>query len=92
MAGSVSGPSTVRLSHERPLASCQPSIPLCQPVIADLRLTTTRSRTVAPRMVGIYRVGDLAHVFLLVGLMLLLLAMLKARDTALRPPSPPTED
>ena len=43
-------------------------------------------------MVGVYRVGDLAHVFLLVGLMLLLLAMLKARDAALRPPSPPTED
>ena len=43
-------------------------------------------------MVGIYRVGDLVHVFLLVGLMLLLLAMLKARDAALRPPNPPTED
>ena len=43
-------------------------------------------------MVGVYRVGDLVHVFLLVGLMLLLLAMLKARDAALRPPSPPTED
>lgn len=41
-------------------------------------------------MVGVYRVGDLAHVFLLVGLMLLLLAVLKARDAALRPPSPPT--
>ena len=43
-------------------------------------------------MVGVYRVGDLAHVFLLVGLMLLLLAMLKARDAALRPPNPPTEN
>jgi hypothetical protein len=43
-------------------------------------------------LVGVYRVGDLVHVFLLVGLMLLLLAMLKARDTALRPPNPPTED
>ena len=43
-------------------------------------------------MVGVYRVGDLVHVFLLVGLMLLLLAMLKARDAALRPPNPPTED
>ena len=43
-------------------------------------------------MVGVYPVGDLVHVFLLIGLMLLLLAMLKARDTALRPPSPPTED
>ena len=43
-------------------------------------------------MVGVYRVGDLVHVFLLVGLMLLLLAMLKARDAALRPPGPPTED
>lgn len=43
-------------------------------------------------VVGVYRVGDLVHVFLLVGLMLLFLAMLKARDTALRPPSPPTED
>lgn len=43
-------------------------------------------------MVGVYPVGDLVHVFLLIGLMLLLLAMLKARDTALRPSSPPTED
>ena len=42
--------------------------------------------------VGIYPVGDLVHVFLLVGLMLLLLAMLKAREAALRPPTPPTED
>jgi hypothetical protein len=40
-------------------------------------------------MIGVYRVGDLAHVFLLVGLMLLLV---KARDAALRPPNPPTED
>ena len=32
--------------------------------------------------------GRLVHVFLLVGLMLLLLAMLKARDAALRPPEP----
>ena len=31
-------------------------------------------------MFGVYRVGDLAHVFLLVGLMLLLLAVLKARE------------
>ena len=43
-------------------------------------------------MVGVYRVGDLAHVFLLVGGMYLLLAVLKARDAALRPPTPPTED
>lgn len=43
-------------------------------------------------VVGVYRVGDLVHVFLLVGLMLLLLAMLKARDAALHPPNPPTED
>ena len=43
-------------------------------------------------MVGVYRVGDLVHVLLLAGLMLLLLAMLRARDAALRPPNPPTED
>ena len=43
-------------------------------------------------LVGVYRLGDLVHVFLLVGLMLLLLAMLKARDAALRPPNPPTEN
>jgi hypothetical protein len=43
-------------------------------------------------MVGVDRVGKLAHVFLLVGGMLLLLAVLKARDVALRPPSPPPED
>ena len=35
-------------------------------------------------MFGVYRGGDLAHVFLLVGLMLLLLAVLKAREAALR--------
>ena len=33
-------------------------------------------------MFGVYRVGDLAHVFLLVGLMLLLLAVLTAREAA----------
>lgn len=37
---------------------------------------------------GVYRVGDLVHVFLLVGLMLLLLAMLKARDTGLASAQP----
>jgi len=39
-------------------------------------------------LIGVYRVGDLAHVFLLVGGMLLLLAVLKARDAALRPTQP----
>jgi hypothetical protein len=39
-------------------------------------------------LVGVYRVGDLVHVFLLVGLMLLLLAMLEARDAALRAAQP----
>ena len=33
-------------------------------------------------LVGLYSVGDLVHVLLLVGLMLLLLALLKARDAA----------
>jgi len=37
-------------------------------------------------MVGVYSVGEVAHLFLLVGLMLLLLAVLKGRDAALRPP------
>jgi hypothetical protein len=32
----------------------------------------------------VYRVGDLFHVFLLVGLMLLLLGLLRARDAAIR--------
>ncbi len=35
-------------------------------------------------VVGLYSVGDLVHVFLLVGLMLLLLAFLRARDAAAR--------
>jgi hypothetical protein len=35
-------------------------------------------------VLGAYRVGDLVHVLLLVGLMLLLLAFLKARDAAVR--------
>lgn len=33
---------------------------------------------------GVYRIGDRVHVLLLVGLMLLLLAFLKARDAAVR--------
>ena len=41
-------------------------------------------------MFGVYRVGNLAHVFLLVGLMLLLLAVLKAREAALRRRNPGT--
>ena len=35
-------------------------------------------------VVGVYRVGDLVHVLLLVGLMLLLLAFVRAREAALR--------
>jgi hypothetical protein len=35
-------------------------------------------------VLGAYEVGDLVHVPLLVGLMLLLLAFLRARDAALR--------
>jgi hypothetical protein len=33
-------------------------------------------------MVGVYNVGELVHVLLLVGLMLLLLAFLRVRDAA----------
>lgn len=42
--------------------------------------------TLGAWLVGLFqlhRVGDIVHVLLLVGLMLLLLAMLKARDAAL---------
>ena len=35
-------------------------------------------------LAGVYRIGDLFHVFLLVGLMLLLLGFLHARDAAVR--------
>lgn len=35
-------------------------------------------------LVGVYTVGDLVHVLLLVGLMLLLLAFAKARDATTR--------
>jgi hypothetical protein len=35
-------------------------------------------------LVGVYRIGDLFHVFLLAGLMLLLLGFLHARDAAAR--------
>jgi hypothetical protein len=35
-------------------------------------------------MVGVYTIGDLVHVLLLGGLMLLLLAFLRARDVAVR--------
>jgi hypothetical protein len=37
-----------------------------------------------PGLVGVYRIGELFHVFLLVGLTLLLLAFLHARDAAVR--------
>jgi hypothetical protein len=43
-------------------------------------------------IIGVYPVGNIVHVFLLVGLMLLLLAVAKARDAAVRPPGPRTED
>jgi hypothetical protein len=43
-------------------------------------------------MFGVYRVGDLVDVFLLVGLMLVLLAVLKARDAAARRPGSRTEN
>ena len=33
-------------------------------------------------VLGLYRIGDLVHVLLLVGLMLLLMGALKARDAA----------
>lgn len=35
-------------------------------------------------VLGVYRVGELVHLLLLVGLMMLLLAFLKARDAAAR--------
>lgn len=35
-------------------------------------------------VLGVYTLGELVHVLLLVGLMLLLLAFLKARETSLR--------
>ncbi len=35
-------------------------------------------------LADVYRIGDLFHVFLLVGLMLLLLGFLHARDAAVR--------
>jgi hypothetical protein len=41
---------------------------------------------------GVYRVGDLAHVFLLVGLMGLLLAVLQGQEAALRCPESRNND
>ena len=35
-------------------------------------------------LVGLYDAGDLVHVLLLIGLMLLMLALLKGRDAAVR--------
>jgi len=35
-------------------------------------------------MAGIYQVGEIVHVLLLVGLLLLMMAFIKARETALR--------
>jgi Family of unknown function (DUF5670) len=36
-------------------------------------------------VLGVYRAGSLVHILLLIGLMLLLLRFLKARDAAVRP-------
>ena len=36
---------------------------------------------------GVYNVGDLVHVLLLIGLMLMLLAVLRSRDAAARRPT-----
>ena len=36
-------------------------------------------------LLGVYRIGDLFHMFLLGGLALLLLAALRAREAAMRP-------
>jgi hypothetical protein len=47
---------------------------------------------VAGQLSGVFPGGDLAHVLLLVGLMLLLLASLKAGDAAGRGPRPPSGD
>ncbi len=43
-------------------------------------------------MFDVYRVGDLGHVLLLVGLMVLLLAVLNARDAAMRRPESRNND
>ena len=43
-------------------------------------------------MFRVYRVGDLVHVFLLIGLMLLLVGVLNARDAALRRSGSGTKD
>ena len=38
-------------------------------------------------VLGVYRIGDLLHVFLLIGLMLLLLSFLRTREAATRRPA-----
>ncbi len=43
-------------------------------------------------MFGVFRVGDRVHIFLLLGLMLFLLAVLKARDAALHRRESHTDD
>ena len=43
-------------------------------------------------MFDVYRVGDLAHVLLLVGLVVPLLAVLKARDATMRRPESRSND
>jgi hypothetical protein len=42
-------------------------------------------------VIGVYSVGDLVHVLLLLGLMPLLLAFLRARDVAVRRASGPSD-
>lgn len=37
-------------------------------------------------VVGVYNIGDLVHVLLLVGMMLMLLAAVRVRETAMRRP------
>ena len=43
-------------------------------------------------MFGVYGGGDLVHIFLVAGGLLLLLAFLKARDAAIRPPGSRTDE
>ena len=38
---------------------------------------------------GVYRIGDAFHGFLLIGLLLLLMAVARTREAAIRPPTPP---
>ena len=94
-----STPSTDRSLRYLALTTliCSPAVvffgrPICTRRRDALHSRNRSAHRLAARRRGCLPRGDLAHIFLLVGLMLLLLAVLKAREAALRRPESRNDD